>query len=1193
MSHGKSTEEYVQHTHNTARFFTETRQVAWVLLLATMIWGVYSYLNMPERKDPDIPVRVALAICPWPGAAAEKVEDLVTRKLEKKIAENSKVTKIESITRSSVCVITMELDENITERAKEFDDIKGKLDSITDLPQGAGPIQFFKDYGDTAALMLTVASPKVDEVEIAVRSQAIARAIREARAPAAAKAGRGRTTIVLCFPQSYGPRIVDRSMLEFERQLRESKFAADLRPIKGPGFAGFDFECAYGESDLRAIIQERIKARLTDFHPDIWEPLLVRDPEETRTKLTAVAGDKYTFRQLDDYTDLIQKTLQTVEPVSKIDRSGILNERVFLEYSQERLGSSGMQQSQIEQILNARNIMLPGGVLETSGKNIMINPSGEFKNEGEIGDVIVGSTPDGSPVYLRNAAEIFRGYESPPSYLNFFTTKDAAGNWQRSRAITLSVQMRAGEQIGKFGEEVDVALGELRKLLPPDLILARTSDQPLQVTESVELFMDSLYEAIILVVLVALIGFWEWRSAALMALSIPLTLAMTFGFMHLLGVDLQQVSIASLILALGLLVDDPVVAGDAIKRELDAGQPGIIAAWLGPTRLAHAILFATITNIVAYLPFLLLPGDMGRFVYSLPMVLACSLVASRLVSMTFIPTLGYYFLRPSRKPPLPMAERRKKGFAGWYYRVGTLALNHSWKTLLVSFAFLGLGVFLMTRLKDEFFPKDLSYLSFVDVWLPEDAPISATDAAAHQAEAVIRRVVDGYGKATPEDGQPRQVLKYLTTFVGGGGPRFWFSVSPEQRQLNYAQIIIQVENKRDTMPLVAPIQAALDEALPGVRADMRQLESGQPIGTPIAMRISGEDLQTLRGLAEQMKDIYRAHPATTRIRDDWGAESFYVELRVDPDRANLARVSNLDVAVSSTSAMSGYPLTTLRDGDKQIPVVARLRANERANFSDIQNLYVYSMTSAQKVPLRQVSSTVVQMETEKVRRRNQFRTVTVSCYPVAGQLASTVVKDIWPKLEAFEQNLPVGYKLEVGGEKEQKDDNFVELLVILAICVAAIFMALVFQFHNAVKPFIVFSAIPYGMVGAFAGLVVMDAPFSFMAFLGCISLIGVIVSHVIVLFDFIEEKHAEGEPMRLALLDAGIIRLRPVLITVGATVFALFPLAMHGGPLWEPLCYAQIGGLTAATFITLILVPVIYSIVVLDLKLVKWEGPTE
>ena len=1191
MSHGKSTEEYVQHTHNTARFFTETRQVAWVLLLATMIWGVYSYLNMPERKDPDIPVRVALAICPWPGAAAEKVEDLVTRKLEKKIAENSKVTKIESITRSSVCVVTMELDENITERAKEFDDIKGKLDSITDLPQGAGPIQFFKDYGDTAALMLTVASPKVDEVEIAVRSQAIARTIQEARAQA--PAGRRRISILLCFPQSYGPKIVDRSMVEFERDLEALKFATEIRHLKGPGFAGFDFESVYDVAELRNIIRQHLEARLTDFHPDVWEPILVQDPGETQRELAAVAGDKYTFRQLDDYTDLIQKTLQTVDQVSKIDRSGILNERVFLEYSQERMASSGMQQSQLGNILEARNIILPGGILETGGKNIMINPSGEFKSEREIGDVIVGSTPDGSPVYLRNAVDIIRGYESPPSYLNFFTYLNAAGEWQRSRAITLSVQMRAGEQIGKFGEEVDVALDGVKKLLPPDLIMARTSDQPLQVTESVELFMDSLYEAIILVVLVALIGFWEWRSAALMAISIPLTLAMTFGFMHLLGVDLQQVSIASLILALGLLVDDPVVAGDAIKRELDSGQPGIVSAWLGPTRLAHAILFATITNIVAYLPFLLLPGDMGRFVYSLPMVLASSLVASRLVSMTFIPTLGYYFLRPSKKPPLPMEERRKKGFAGWYYKVGTLALKHRWKTLLASFIFLGFGLFLMTRLQDNFFPKDMSYLSFVDIWLPEDAPISATDSAAQQAEAVIRKVIGDYGKETPVDGKPRDVLKQLTTFAGGGGPRFWFSVSPEQRQLNYAQIIIQVENKRDTMPLVAPIQDALDEALPGVRADMRQLESGQPIGTPIAIRLSGEDLQTLRSLAEQMKDIYRAHPATARIRDDWGAESFYVELRVDPDRANMAQISNLDVAMSSISGISGYSLTTLRDGDKQIPVVARLRADERANFSDIQNLYVYSLTGTQKVPLRQVSSTLVQMETEKIRRRNQFRTVTVSCYPVSGQLASGVMKDIAPKLEAFEQNLPLGYKMEIGGEKEQKDKNFVQLLVILAICVSAIFLALVFQFQNAVKPFIVFSAIPYGMVGAFAGLVAMDAPFSFMAFLGCISLIGVIVSHVIVLFDFIEEKHAEGEPMRLALLDAGIIRLRPVLITVGATVFALFPLAMHGGPLWEPLCWAQIGGLTAATFITLILVPVIYSIVVLDLKLVKWEGPTE
>src|SRR5437867_6084360 len=259
-----------------------------------------------------------------------------------------------------------------------------------------------------------------------------------------------------------------------------------------------------------------------------------------------------------------------------------------------------------------------------------------------MGDVLIHATGGGVPVYLRDLVEVTRAYDSPPRFLNFYTYKDAAGRWQRTRAITLSVQMRPGQQIAQFGAGVDQALDDLRPRLPEDLVIARTSDQPLQVTESVDLFMKSLYEAIVLVVLVSLIGFWEWRSALLMALSIPLTLAMTFGMMHMLGIDLQQVSIASLIIALGLLVDDPVVAGDAIKRSLADGAPRRVAAWLGPTKLATAILFATITNVVAYLPFLLLTGNTGQFIYSLGIVIGSSLLASRIVSMTFIPLLGYY-----------------------------------------------------------------------------------------------------------------------------------------------------------------------------------------------------------------------------------------------------------------------------------------------------------------------------------------------------------------------------------------------------------------------------------------------------------------------------------------------------------------------------------------------------------------------
>jgi multidrug efflux pump subunit AcrB len=563
--------------------------------------------------------------------------------------------------------------------------------------------------------------------------------------------------------------------------------------------------------------------------------------------------------------------------------------------------------------------------------------------------------------------------------------------------------------------------------------------------------------------------------------------------------------------------------------------------------------------------------------YSLPIVIGCSLVASRLVSMTFIPLLGYYLLRPKAEPSLE--ERRTRGFAALYYRVGTWAIEHRWKVAAGALLFLVLGGAVGSRLKQLYFPKDLQYLFYVDVWLPEDAPLLATQRTTVEAEQIIRETAG-------------DKLESVTSFLGGGAPRFWSNVSPEQQQTNYAQIVVQVKDKHDTSHLIDPLQQALSSRVAGATIDVRQLETGGAIGTPIAVRISGEDIPTLRGLAAEARDILRSHPQARRVRDDWGADSVAVRLAIDPDKANMAGVTNLDVAATSATAMNGYRVATLREGDEQIPVVARMRMEERASLSDIQNLYVFSSQSAQKVPLQLVSRIDYGLATEKLKRRNQFRTITVSAFPAGGVLPSEVLMPLMKRIEEFGRSLPPGYKLEIGGEREEQVKGFSELALVMLISVAMIFLALVVQFRHAVKPFLVFAAIPFGMVGALAGLWVMDAPFGFTGFLGIASLVGVIVSHVIVLFDFIEEKHAEGEPLQQALLDAGIMRLRPVLITVGATVIALIPLAAHGGPLWEPLCYAQIGGLTVATFVTLLLVPVLYAIAVLDLKVVRWETPS-
>ena len=530
------------------------------------------------------------------------------------------------------------------ETGETLDDIGGRLAAINNLPQGAGPINFQRDFGDTATLLLTVASPKAGTPDIDFRAEAIRRTILGVRPKGAVD----RISLILCLPINVDKRLVSLAIPRFEEELQRLKAGTDMRLLDGAGFVGIDFASNKSSQEILACSMFRTENYGGNpIHPDTWEPFAVRSPAEISSKLKQVAGEKYSYRELDDFTDKMAKALlataRTADGpplVSKVTQSGILNEKVYLLYSQERLAAYGLKPSSLQNVLGARNITYPGGQLTVGEKSVVLNPSGEFQSAGGNMGNDNDRVTHGAPVD-RNVVDIVRAYDDPPQFLNYYSWRDAGGHWQRTRAISVSVQMGKAEKVSGFAKAVDSTLASLDGRLPPDLIIAQTSNQADQVKENIHLFMTSLYEAILLVVIVSLIGFWEWRSALLMALAIPITLLMTFGLMDLLGIDLQQVSIATLIIALGLLVDDPVVAGDAIKRDLGVGHPSRIAAWLGPTKLATAIVYATITNIVAYLPFTLLTGDTGKFLYSLPIVIACSLVASRIVSMTFIPLLGH------------------------------------------------------------------------------------------------------------------------------------------------------------------------------------------------------------------------------------------------------------------------------------------------------------------------------------------------------------------------------------------------------------------------------------------------------------------------------------------------------------------------------------------------------------------------
>jgi multidrug efflux pump subunit AcrB len=1164
--------------YSVARFCVENRHVSWVLLVGVIAWGIWAYVAMPKRKDPDIPVRQVAVVTPWPGQSAERVEQLVTRKIEGQVAQNIRVAQITSTTRPGLSVVYAEVDETARiDTGKEFDDIKVKLDALTDLPEGAGPIQYIKEFGETAALMLTVASPPASGPQL----QLLARQIAEAAAPDSSS-----LDVVLCSSGSPDPLFVREAAGLLGDAMVRQGLGTDLRVIEGGNFAIIRLS-THGDAGTSARAVRRVWEGLpqrADIHPDVWDPIIITPGVSVADALVREAGPKYSYRELDDFTDRIEKAIKIAPEASRVTRVGVIEEQIEARYSQNRLAALGIVPAAIGGTLQIRNTTLPAGTVNAEGRELALEQTGEFRTLADIGTVVFAQTANGTPLYLRDIGSAHRSYQHPPRLVSYYTWRDPKGYWLRGRAITLSTEMKKGQQIDRFGTAVRARVAESRQSLPADLVIGTTSDQQRQVREKLDLFTRSLWEAVLLVVLVSFVGFWEWRSALLMALSIPITLAMTFGLMQIIGLDIQQMSIASLIIALGLLVDDPVVAGDAIKRELARGQPRSIAAWLGPEKLSKAILYATITNIAAYLPFLLLNGDVGRYVYSLPVTIACSLVASRVMSMTFLPLLAYYILKPGRDP---MADRpRESRFGELYERAVTFAIDHRWRVLAASSLALVLGGFFASRLHHQFFPRDNFYIAYVDIRLPEDAPLAQTARVAREADQLIRGVTEEYDRTHGDEPS----LASVTSFIGAGGPRFWFSVRPEPPAPNYAQLLLQFSRSEDTNRLVGPLQEALATRVAGARIDVRTVETGPPTIMPVSMRILGDEARVLRREAEKLRTILKTSPFVINVRDDWGNDAIRTRLEIDQDRAGLAGVSSRDIALSMYSGVVGAPIAHLREGRKNIPIVQLMNYGQRETVTDLGQLYVYSSQTPVRVTLEQIARLTYSPEMAVINRVDQYRAINVSALPAPGRLADEVTTPLMPRIRDFEQQLPPGYRFEIVGElKEQLRGQKQSLTVVLA-SVIAIYLALVFQFRNAVKPFIVFAGIPFGAVGAVASLWLTGMPIGFLAILGITSLIGVIVSHVIVLFDFIEEQHESGAPLREALIEAGIRRIRPVLITVAATVLALFPLALHGGPLWEALCYAQIGGLTLATAVTLFLVPVIYSVFVLDLKIVRWES---
>ncbi|MCC6681413.1 MAG: efflux RND transporter permease subunit [Phycisphaeraceae bacterium] len=1199
---------------NISQFFVSKRPIAWTAMIAVLAWGIYAYTVMPQRQDPIIPVVTGVILTPYPGAEAEKVEQEVTRKIERKVAENPAVEHVKSISRPGMSIVYVELFE--TERNAElvWQDIRGKLGEIPDLPVAAGkPTQSLlnKDFGDSVAVMLTISSPPVTDLEIELRARSIREAIEAHRTQMSTTEQGERWTGVLIYPSTVARSYVVRLGQTLAQSLTEAGVVRAAAIIEAPSAGMLDVTLSRGKTQLD--LQKQIERWRRDFvgageyDPDVWEPFWIQNLDELATELRAHARDKYTYRDLKDFADRIRDRLKQSPYVAQIDLVGVQDERVWLSYSGQRLNQIGITPLALAAGIQQRNINIPGGQVELTEQNVVIRPTGEYISAAEIGNTVMGMSQNGYPLYLRDLVEITRGYEDPANVLNYRTVKvalehssddvatqdlsashaedEAPGNGtlQTGRAITISVRQVKGTHIADYDRDITAAIDELKLLLPQDLRIERTSNEPEEVHHKIANFNRCLLEAIVIVVLMALL-FMEWRSALLVAVAIPITVAMTLGMSQMISIDLQQVSIAALIIALGLLVDAPVVAADAINRELAHGHPRHMAAWLGPKRLSRAVFYATLTNIVAFLPLLLVKGKTGDFIYSLPIVVSFSLLAAMIVAWTFAPLMGLYMLK-GQKGFEGSDGRPARGFPHLYKAFVEGCIARRWLSTGVAVLILIAGIMLVGTIGTSFFPKDLHNVFTVNLDLPEGSPIRQTRDVAMEAISEIDSLEGKY-------------ISSYTTFVGAGGPRFWLSIEPEQRADNYAQILVHTTDKHETANIVERLKQSLPQRIAESRVRIQMLETGPPIGVPVQLRLYGPDTQILRDLSNQIKARMRCIPGATDIHDDWGDPVFQMTLKIDPDRAAMSGLTNQDIAASVGAGVSGLSVSQLRDRDKLVDIALRLRPSERGRLDDLSNLNVVNAVTGARTPLRQLASFVPEMVTPKIRRRDHDRCITVRCDTIPGVLPSAVVNELQRSLPTVSHTgthaddliaFPPGYRWEFGGEKFEQDKGFKSLSIALIVSFVAIYLALVLQFNSATQPLLVYAAVPFGIVGGLIGLVIMGSSFGFMAFLGVASLAGLIISHVIVLFDFIDEMRHKGEPLRKAVVDAGLARLRPVLTTVLACVGGLIPLALEGGPLWEPMCYVQIAGMLVATLVTLVLVPVLYVIFVEDLHLVRWE----
>jgi multidrug efflux pump subunit AcrB/outer membrane protein TolC len=908
--------------------------------------------------------------------------------------------------------------------------------------------------------------------------------------------------------------------------------------------------------------------KATELPSEVMGPVVDSDFGDTVAVLIAVHGGNYGPRELKDYAQVVESQLRLLPAVSKIKRIGDQEEEIDIESSGQRLAQYAVNPQKIMRALEGRNAVEYAGRVPAEQNKVPIEASGSYKTEDEIRRTMVDLSPTGLPVYIGDLAEVKRVYKDPSEYTRI--------NGEKS--ILLSVEMLDGNNIVDFGKSLHATLKSVANSLPPDVKLDLVADQPKVVSERIGDFFREFGIAIVAVILVTML-LLPMRVALVSAVAIPVTVSITFAALNTLGIELQQVSIAALIVVLGMVVDDAIVIADNYVELLDRKVTVENASWRCATEMAVPVLTATLTIIASFLPLLLLTGSLGEFIHALPIAITVALGTSYVVAMLLTPLTARFFIRRGLKDHSKEGKEKLTPLdhmQHYYNKVITWAMKHKWEVLVGGALVFVARVGMMKLVPEQFFPLAERNQFVMDVWLPEGTRIETTDATVRHIEAILAK---------------EPLISAYTSFLGSSAPRFYYNVNPQAPAANYAQILVNTKEVKGTPQLVNKLRQSLTNAAPEAKIFVKELQQGQVMEAPVEVRVIGDDAIELRTLGDQVEDVLRHTRGATYIHTDWYEDAWQVGVKVRQEVASRLNLTNATIAQQLAGGFEGTPLTTYREGDRNVNVVLRLNPENRQSFKDVADTYITSPVNGARVPLSAVATLAPDWQPGRIVRRNGIRTLTVRAFPSGNRLASQILADTRAKLDKMA--LPAGYRIEYGGEYQNQNETSGGMQHALLISLVLIFLILLFQFRTLVDPLIVMTAFPLALPGAAFGLLVTGNKFGFTAFIGIVSLGGLVVRNSIILIDYIHNRMKNGVELEQATLEAGERRLRPIFLTSMAAAIGVTPMILSGSSLWSPLASVIAFGLVGSMFFTLIVIPVLFVVAHRRIQSHKASGQTK